>query len=74
MIIAGVQKLKIEFGGREIFSDVTFDVNEGDFVGLIGANGTGKTSLFKAITGEVVPSAGGVFISKNIINISFKSL
>lgn len=66
MIIAGVQKLKIEFGGREIFSDVTFDVNEGDFVGLIGANGTGKTSLFKAITGEVVPSAGGVFISKNI--------
>ena len=65
MTIASIQKLSVEFGGNLIFKDVSFDINEKDFVGLIGANGTGKTTLFKVITGEVEPSEGGVFISGN---------
>lgn len=64
MSILSVQNLKVEFGGITLFEKVSFDVNEGDFVGLIGANGTGKTTLFKVITGEVEPADGGVFISK----------
>ena len=66
MTIAGIQKLKIEFGSNLLFQDVTFDINEGDRVGLIGANGTGKTTLFKTIIGEIEPTEGGVFISKNV--------
>lgn len=64
MAIVGIQNLKVDFGGKVLFEDVSFDVNEGDFVGLIGANGTGKTTLFKVITGQVEPTEGGVFVSK----------
>ncbi len=64
MAIVSIQNLKVEFGGKVLFEDVSFDVNAGDFVGLIGANGTGKTTLFKVITGEVEPSEGGAFVSK----------
>ena len=66
MIIAGIQKIKMDFAGEVLFEDISFDVGERDFVGLIGANGTGKTTLFKIITGELEPASGSVFISKNL--------
>ncbi len=64
MSVVSLQNLKIEFDGRMLFENVSFDVNEGDFVGLIGANGTGKTTIFKTIRGEVEPTEGGAFVSK----------
>lgn len=64
MSVVSIQNLKIEFDGRVLFENVSFDVNEGDFVGLIGANGTGKTTIFKTIRGEVESSEGGAFVSK----------
>ncbi len=64
MAIVSIQNLKVDFGGKVLFEDVSFDVNAGDFVGLIGANGTGKTTLFKVITGEIEPTEGGAFVSK----------
>lgn len=64
MAVVGIQNLKVDFGGKVLFENVSFDVNEGDFVGLIGANGTGKTTLFKVITGEIEPTEGGAFVSK----------
>ncbi len=66
MIIAGIQKIKMDFGGEVLFDDISFDVGERDSVGLIGANGTGKTTLFKIITGSLEPTGGSVFISKNL--------
>ncbi len=66
MAIVSVQNLKIDFGGKVLFENVSFDVNAGDFVGLIGANGTGKTTLFKAITGEIEPTEGGAFVGRNV--------
>ena len=66
MSILSVQNLKVEFDGVALFENVSFDVNSGDFVGLIGANGTGKTTLFRVITGEIEPAEGGAFISKHI--------
>ena len=65
MIVANLQKLSAEFGGNLLFHDVSFDVGEKDFVGLIGANGAGKTTIFKIIKGDIEPSEGAVFISKN---------
>lgn len=64
MSVVSIQNLKVDFGGKVLFENVSFDVNEGDFVGLIGANGTGKTTLFKVITGELKPTEGGAFVSK----------
>ena len=64
MAVVSVQNLKVDFGGKVLFENVSFDVNPGDFVGLIGANGTGKTTLFKVITGEIEPTEGGAFVSK----------
>ncbi len=64
MAIVSIQNLKVDFGGKVLFENVSFDVNAGDFVGLIGANGTGKTTLFKVITGEIEPTEGGAFVSK----------
>ena len=66
MAIVSVQNLKVDFGGKVLFENVSFDVNSGDFVGLIGANGTGKTTLFKVITGEIEPTEGGTFVGKNV--------
>ena len=64
MAVVSIQNLKVDFGGKVLFENVSFDVNSGDFVGLIGANGTGKTTLFKVITGEIEPTEGGAFVSK----------
>ncbi len=66
MAVVSVQNLKVDFGGKVLFENVSFDVNPGEFVGLIGANGTGKTTLFKVITGEVDPTEGGAFVGRNV--------
>ena len=56
MAVVSIQNLKVDFGGKVLFENVSFDVNPGDFVGLIGANGTGKTTLFRVITCEIEPT------------------
>lgn len=58
------------YGDNLIFSDVNFAVNEGERVGLIGANGEGKTTLIKLITGELFADRGEV-IKKNGARIGY---
>ncbi|MBQ3905023.1 MAG: ABC-F family ATP-binding cassette domain-containing protein [Eubacterium sp.] len=65
MAVLDVQNLTLSFGESVLFKDVSFDIKEKEKVGLIGANGAGKTSLFKIITGEYEPDSGACFISKN---------
>ncbi|MCI6360927.1 MAG: ATP-binding cassette domain-containing protein [Eubacterium coprostanoligenes] len=65
MAVLDVQNLTLSFGEKTLFSNVSFDIKEKEKVGLIGCNGTGKTSLFKIITGEYTPDDGACFISKN---------
>jgi ATP-binding cassette subfamily F protein 3 len=50
----------VDFGATTIFSDVTFTVVRGDRWGIIGRNGTGKTTLFRLLTGELAPTRGAV--------------
>ena len=65
MALVSVNNLKISFADRDIFSAVSFQVEQGDKIGLIGVNGAGKTTLFKALTGEYSASDGVVAIGKN---------
>ncbi|MCB9061930.1 MAG: ABC-F family ATP-binding cassette domain-containing protein [Halobacteriovoraceae bacterium] len=53
------------FGKQELFSQVSFLLNSGERVGLVGRNGTGKSTLFKIIAGEMTPDEGEVVIPKN---------
>lgn len=65
MALVSVNNLTMSFSDRDIFSAVSFQVEQGDKVGLIGVNGAGKTTLFKALTGEEAASDGLVAIGKN---------
>lgn len=55
-----VKNLTKTFGGVTAVKDVNFDVNRGDFTGIIGPNGSGKTTLVNLITGFVKPTSGAV--------------
>lgn len=50
----------VQFGATTLFRDITFTASKGDRWGIIGRNGTGKTTLFRLITGEQEPSVGSV--------------
>ena len=61
-----VRNLTMTFIERNLFTDVSFDVEERDKMGFIGANGVGKTTLFKILNGEISPVSGTVTFSKNV--------
>lgn len=64
MIAISVNDLTLRFGTTTILEKVSFSLEENDKLGIIGNNGSGKTSLFKLITGEYDATEGEVFISK----------
>jgi ATP-binding cassette subfamily F protein 3 len=53
-----IRDLKVTLGGRVLFENASFNVNYGDHVALVGANGTGKTTLFSLILGQRTPDEG----------------
>src|SRR5438105_574466 len=55
-----VRDLRKSYAGREVVSSVSFDVNEGEVVGLLGRNGAGKTTSFRMTIGMVMPDGGQV--------------
>ena len=58
------------FGGLHVLSDISFNVNEGDIVGLIGPNGAGKTTIFNVITGIYRPNGGSIqFRGQDLIGL-----
>jgi ATP-binding cassette subfamily F protein uup len=58
-----------EFGDRQIIKDFTLRIQRGDRIGLVGANGTGKTTLLKLLTGELKPDSGSVTQAKTLSGI-----
>ena len=64
MIALSASDINLSFGTDIILKEVSFAVNDGDRLGIIGVNGAGKTSLFKIITGEYTPDSGAVYIQK----------
>jgi len=66
--IIELKKLSISFGKRKILDDVSFTINEGQILGLLGSNGVGKSTIFNLITGLVKPDYGTITINKKIVN------
>ena len=60
MTVLSVSGLCLSFGATPILENVTFGINEGERVGVIGVNGAGKTTLFRLIAGRYTPDAGSV--------------
>jgi branched-chain amino acid transport system ATP-binding protein len=60
MKLLAVKAISKTFGGLQALQDVSFDVNSGEVLGIIGANGAGKTTLFSLIAGHDRPSAGEI--------------
>jgi ATP-binding cassette subfamily F protein 3 len=58
--LISVSNVAVEFGANTLFKDITFTVAAGERWGIVGRNGTGKTTLFKVITGAQRPTAGAV--------------
>jgi len=59
-MLIGLQNVTFEFGARVIVEDATWHIQPGDRIGLIGYNGTGKSTILKVLVGEYTPSKGTV--------------
>ena len=66
MSILNVEHLSHGFGDRAIFEDVSFRLLKGEHIGLIGANGEGKSTFMSVITGKLMPDEGKVEWAKNV--------
>ena len=66
MSILNVEHLTHGFGDRAIFNDVSFRLLKGEHIGLVGANGEGKSTFFNIVTGKLMPDEGKVEWSKNV--------
>jgi len=66
MSILNVEHLTHGFGDRAIFDDVSFRLLKGEHIGLVGANGEGKSTFMNIITGKLMPDAGKVEWAKNV--------
>ena len=66
MSILNVEHLTHGFGDRAIFNDVSFRLLKGEHIGLIGANGEGKSTFMNIITGKLMPDEGKIEWAKNV--------
>ncbi|MFN6335736.1 MAG: ABC-F family ATP-binding cassette domain-containing protein [Sphingobacteriales bacterium] len=65
-MLAGLQDVTFEFGSRVIYEEATWHIQPNERIGLIGYNGTGKSTLLRLLTGEYTPSKGNIEKSKGI--------
>mgnify|MGYP001487346679 FL=1 len=66
--IIELAKMSLSFGKRLILDNISFSVNEGQVLGLLGPNGVGKSTIFNLITGLIKPDYGTIKIQSKIIN------
>ena len=64
MIAIGCENVSLSYGVDVILDKVTFSINEGERLGIVGVNGAGKTTLIKILTGEIEPDGGKVYLAK----------
>ena len=61
-----LSNISLQFNGRYLYKEINYKINAGDRISLVGANGTGKTSLLRIISGVLLPEAGNVYRQKGI--------
>ncbi|AVL00418.1 ABC-F family ATP-binding cassette domain-containing protein [Pediococcus inopinatus] len=66
MILLQAQNVSREFNGERLFSQITFDIQEQDRIGLVGRNGAGKTTLLKMLIGQTQPDEGQIITKKDL--------
>jgi zinc/manganese transport system ATP-binding protein len=67
MSVVAVDGLGLRFDERELWDDLTFDVERGEFLAVLGPNGAGKTSLLRVLLGQVEPTRGRVVLDRTRI-------
>ena len=65
-MLLSAEHISLNFGLKQLLEDVTLDLNEGDKIGIIGINGTGKSSLLRVLAGQQVPDQGAVSLDPNV--------
>jgi ATP-binding cassette subfamily F protein uup len=65
-IVIDAEQVTKRFGERTVLRDFTLRIQRGDRIGIVGANGTGKTTLLKLLTGELAPDEGSVRLAKTL--------
>ena len=66
--IMKLDKISLSFGHRKILDRVSFNLNRGQVLGLLGPNGVGKSTIFNLITGLIKPDNGSLFIDSEVVN------
>ena len=61
--VVRARHVSLRFGARVLWDDLSFDLHRGEFMAVLGPNGTGKTSLVRILLGLVAPSAGTVSVT-----------
>ncbi|HEY9059450.1 MAG TPA: metal ABC transporter ATP-binding protein [Pseudobacteroides sp.] len=69
--ILSVQNLTMKYGRNEVLSSISFEVEAGDYIGIVGPNGSGKTTLMKGLLGLLLPSEGKIQFGDNANGRSF---
>ncbi len=64
MIALGCEKISLAFGVKQVLENISFSVQSGEKMGIVGVNGAGKSTLFSIITGETLPDSGSVYTAK----------
>ena len=66
-----IRQLNVAYGGLHALSDVTLEVEQGQFVAVVGPNGAGKSTLFKTISGTVAPVSGEIiYKGQNLLSVA----
>jgi ABC transport system ATP-binding/permease protein len=67
--VINAENVQKAFGDRAIIKDFTLRIQRGDRIGIVGANGTGKTTLIRMLTGELAPDSGRITLAKTLTGI-----
>ena len=66
MALISLQDVSLGFGGPRLFDGINLQIEQGEWVGLLGRNGMGKSTLLKLVNGDILPQSGAVSRQQNL--------
>ena len=66
MIVCNVHDISKMFGGNKVFEGLSFEIHDKDRVGMVGRNGSGKTTIFQLLAGIETPDTGQIHFKKGL--------